>query len=116
MVRRPRVPAGPADSNCGYPFRNAWGGVGGREAIEGRRDGPLVSLGIRQDGRKLAVDPAGIRLPEADHAFSARTDSMNRSAIQPEPRMPQRTGGASWAGAIREGGNELGKGIERATG
>src|ERR1700751_2108794 len=42
----------------------------------------------------------------------ARTDSTNRSAIQPEPRIPQRKMGASLAGAIRDVGNKVGKGIE----
>ena len=42
----------------------------------------------------------------------ARTDSMNRSAIQPEPRSPHRNGGASLAGAIRDTGNKVGRGIE----
>ena len=36
---------------------------------------------------------------------------MNFSAIQPEPRIPQRMAGASLAGLIREGGNDLGNDI-----
>ena len=39
--------------------------LGRRKAIESRRKSSLISLGIRQDGRKLAVDPAGIGLAEA---------------------------------------------------
>src|SRR4029077_2034421 len=39
---------------------------------------------------------------------------MNRSAIQPEPRSPQRKVGASLAGAIRDAGNKVGRGIEQA--
>src|SRR6476620_1132499 len=42
----------------------------------------------------------------------ARTDSMNRSAIQPEPRMPQRRTGASLAGLIRDAGNDVGNDME----
>src|ERR1700680_3515884 len=42
----------------------------------------------------------------------ARTDSMNRSAIQPEPRIPHRKICASAAGSIRDAGNDIGNGIE----
>jgi hypothetical protein len=33
---------------------------------------------------------------------------MNRSAIHPEPRIPQRMTGASLEGSIRDTGNDLG--------
>src|ERR1700693_4461979 len=42
----------------------------------------------------------------------ARTDSMNRSAIQPEPRIPHRKICASAAAAIRDAGNDIGNDIE----
>ena len=43
----------------------------------------------------------------------ACTDSMNRSAIQPEPRIPHRKMGASLGGAIRDAGRDAGTlGIE----
>jgi hypothetical protein len=42
----------------------------------------------------------------------ARTDSMNRSAIQPEPRIPHRKMGASLGGAIRDAGKDEGSDIE----
>jgi|HubBroStandDraft_3_1064219.scaffolds.fasta_scaffold576536_1 hypothetical protein len=57
------------DRQNGCSFRANDHGIGGLEAVEGRRDGPLISVGIRQDSRKLTVDTAGIRLPEADNAF-----------------------------------------------
>ena len=39
----------------------------------------------------------------------ARTDSINRSAIQPEPRIPHRKTGASLGGAIRDAGSDIEK-------
>ena len=37
---------------------------------------------------------------------------MNFSAIQPEPRIPQRITGASLAGLIRDEGNDFGSDME----
>src|SRR5262249_23286981 len=68
---------------------------GWREAIEGRRDGSLVSLRIYQDGRKLAIDAAGIRLPKANDAFGNAKNfrqERHRVSSQVEKRTASQSG------------------------
>ena len=66
--------------------------VGWREAIERRRKGSLVSLCVRQDGRKLTFDAAGIGLPKADNTLGDAKDlGQKRNLISSQ--VQKRTAG-----------------------